>query len=73
MKNLSKPSGKLCLKNELTKSEMKQITGGLTVQTYCDGNDRNGYNPFPVAGSMPIGCMPAYCTYAHHGNFLYCA
>jgi len=73
MKNLSKPIGKLSLKKELTKSEMKQVTGGLTLQTYCDGNDNGFYNPFPVPGSMVIGCMPAYCYPAHHGNFLYCA
>ncbi|MFB9843515.1 hypothetical protein [Mucilaginibacter ginsenosidivorans] len=73
MKNLSKPASKLTLKKELSRNEMKQVTGGSTQQTYCDGYDRNGYNPFPVAGSMPIGCMPAYCPNAHHGAFLYCA
>jgi len=73
MKNLSKSIGKLSLKKELTKNEMKQVTGGLTVQTYCDGNNHGFYNPFPVPGSTPIGCQPAYCQAAGHGNFLYCA
>lgn len=71
MKNLSKPIGRLSLKKELTKNEMKQVTGGLTQQTYCDGAGSGG--PFPVAGSMVIGCQPGYCYPAHHGNFLYCA
>jgi len=71
MKKNIKPMGKLSLKKELSKAEMKQVAGGLTVQTYCDGNGWAG--PFPVAGSTPIGCQPAYCQAAHHGNFLYCA
>jgi hypothetical protein len=74
MKNESKPVKRLNLGRELSRSEMKQISGGSTQQTYCDGHDPYGpYNPFPVAGSMVIGCQPGYCFPAHHGNFLYCA
>ena len=62
--------GKLSLKNELSKNDLKKVTGG-TQQTYCDGLGSGG--PFPVSGSTPIGCAPNYCYPALHGHFLYCA
>jgi len=68
MKKSLKPIGQLSLKKELSKNELKQITGG-TLQTYCDGV---GGTPFPN-GQQPIGCAPAYCSAAGHGHFLYCA
>jgi len=64
-----KTIGKLSLKNELSKSELKAVTGGTTQQTYCSSTT----NPFPVPGSTPIGCNPGYCQPTGHGNFLYCA
>ncbi|HVW97823.1 MAG TPA: bacteriocin [Mucilaginibacter sp.] len=71
MKKQLKSMGKLSLQKELTKSELKQIVGGYSgTQTYCSGG---GSGPFPVAGSTPIGCQPAYCSAAGHGTFLYCA
>ncbi|BAU55582.1 bacteriocin [Mucilaginibacter gotjawali] len=71
MKKQVKPNGKFSLSKELTKSEMKQVVGGLSgSQTYCSGTPGT---PFPVAGSMKIGCQPAYCAGAGHGSFLYCA
>ena len=70
MKNL-KPVGKLSLKKELSRNEQKEIRGGASgTQTYCDGV---GGTPFPVGGSTAIGCQPAYCRGAGHGNYLYCA
>ena len=67
----SKPVGKLSLKKELSRNEQKEIRGGASsTQTYCDGV---GGSPFPVFGSTPIGCQPAYCKAAGHGNYLYCA
>jgi bacteriocin-like protein len=68
MKKQPKPTGKLSLMNELTKKELKQITGGTLQQTYCSSTT----NPFPN-GQQPIGCAPAYCAAAGHGSFLYCA
>lgn len=65
-----KPTGKLSLKNELTKKELKQVTGGTLQQTYCDCHGPSG--PFPT-GQPPIGCAPGYCPAAGHGAFLYCA
>lgn len=62
--------GKLSLAKELSKNELKMVTGGLTLQTYCDGKGSAG--PFPV-NQQPIGCAPGYCTPAGHGAFLYCA
>lgn len=55
-----KLTGKLSLKGELTKKEMKQITGGLSGYTNCTG------------GSYMIGCAPAYCAGAGHGSFVSC-
>lgn len=70
MKTL-KTVGKLSLKKELSRNEQKEIRGGASsTQTYCDGS---GGSPFPVFGSTPIGCQPAYCKAAGHGNYLYCA
>jgi hypothetical protein len=70
MKTL-KPVGKLSLKKELSRNEQKEIRGGASgTQTYCDGV---GGTPFPVGGSTAIGCQPAYCRGAGHGNYLYCA
>jgi len=67
----SKPVAKLSLKKELSRNEQKEIRGGVsTTQTYCDGV---GGSAFPVGGSTAIGCQPAYCRAAGHGNFLYCA
>jgi bacteriocin-like protein len=67
MKNQFKPVGKLSLKTELSKNEMKQVLGGYSGnQTYCSDG-------WPTPGSTPIGCQPAYCAGAHHGTFLYCA
>ena len=70
------PVGKLSLKKELTKNELKQITGGVSLlqQTYCSGPDAQ--YPYATAfptGQQPIGCAPAYCLAAGHGSFLYCA
>ncbi|HEY8930138.1 MAG TPA: bacteriocin [Mucilaginibacter sp.] len=70
MKKQPKPAGKLSLKTELSRKELKQITGGALQQTYCDGH--GGAGPFPN-GQQPIGCQPAYCSAAGHGAFLYCA
>jgi bacteriocin-like protein len=70
MKKQTKPVGKLSLKTELSRKELKQITGGALQQTYCDGNGSSG--PFPN-GQQAIGCQPAYCSAAGHGSFLYCA
>jgi len=70
MKNQLKSIGQLSLKKELSKNELKQVTGGLSTQTYCDGV---GGSPFPVSGSTQIGCQPGYCSAAGHGHFLYCA
>jgi bacteriocin-like protein len=61
--------GKLSLKNELSKNDLKKVTGG-TQQTYCSGGPSG---PFPVSGSTPIGCAPNYCSATGHGSFLYCA
>jgi bacteriocin-like protein len=61
--------GKLSLKNELSKNDLKKVTGG-TQQTYCDGAGPVG--PFPVS-QQPIGCAPGYCYPSGHGHFLYCA
>jgi bacteriocin-like protein len=60
MKNEKKSAGKLSLKNELTKNELKHITGGLSGYTNCTG------------GSYLIGCAPAYCSGAGHGTFISC-
>lgn len=74
MKKQLNQIGALSLGKELQKNELKQIKGGVgTTQTYCDGNNNGFYNPFPVAGSTPIGCQPIYCSAAGHGSFLYCA
>jgi len=70
MKNSSKPTIKLSLKNELSKNELKNIRGGTGYQTYCSGG---WAGPFPVAGSSQIGCQPGYCSATGHGTFLYCA
>jgi len=71
MKKKINMTGKLSLKKELSKAELKQIAGGVGyTQTYCSGG---GSGPFPVPGSTPIGCQPAYCAAAGHGTFLYCA
>ncbi len=56
-----KVTGTLSLKNELTKKEMKQVTGGVTGYTSCTG------------GIYQIGCAPAYCSAAGHGTFLGCS
>jgi hypothetical protein len=63
---------KLSLGKELSKVEMKQITGGLVgyTQTYCSGGPSG---PFPTSGSTNIGCQPGYCAATGHGSFLYCA
>jgi len=68
------PVGRLSLKKELSKNELKQITGGSTQQTYCSGPDAQYpyATAFPV-GQQPIGCAPGYCLGANHGSFLYCA
>ena len=72
MKDQPKLAKRLNLNRELTRGEMKQIAGGSTQQTYCDGHGSAG--PFPVAGSTPIGCQPGYCGGIYfHGSFLYCA
>lgn len=67
MKNQLKPIAKFSLKKELSRSELKQITGGSsTIQTYCS----DGWNS---AGSAFNGeCLPGYCN-GIHGTFLYCA
>jgi len=74
MKKQVTPKGKFSIKTELSRSELKQVTGGSSTQTYCSGTGPySGAGPFPVPGSTPIGCQPAYCHAAHHGDFLYCA
>lgn len=74
MKKQVTPKGKFSIKTELSRSELKQVLGSSGNQTYCDGLGPYGSGgPFPVAGSMQIGCFPAYCHNAHHGEFLYCA
>jgi hypothetical protein len=71
MKKQFTPTGKLSLKNELTKSELKQVLGGYTgSQTYCSGG---WAGPFPAPGSSQIGCQEGYCSATGHGTFLYCA
>jgi len=71
MKKQLKPMGKLSLKNELSRSELKMISGGYSgSQTYCSGGPSG---PFPTSGSSQIGCQPGYCPGAGHGSFLYCA
>jgi len=74
MKKELKPIGKFSLRKELSRSELKQVTGGTTLQqTYCTCADSpSGCTPFPVS-QQPIGCAPAYCAAAGHGTFLYCA
>lgn len=57
----TKSTGKLSLSNELTKKEMKKITGGVSGYTSCTG------------GIYQIGCAPAYCSAAGHGTFLGCS
>lgn len=56
-----KSIGKLSLKNELTKNELKQVTGGVNGYTSCSD------------GIYQIGCAPAYCSAAGHGSFLGCS
>jgi bacteriocin-like protein len=70
MEKQSKPTGKFSLQKELSKSELKQVVGGSSVQTYCSGGPSG---PFPVPGSTPIGCNPGYCQPTGHGAFEYCA
>lgn len=71
MKKKINTMGKLSLKKELTKAELKQIAGGVGyTQTYCSGG---WAGPFPTSGSSQIGCQPAYCSATGHGTFLYCA
>jgi bacteriocin-like protein len=61
MKKEKKSLGKLSLKNELTKKELKQVTGGVSGYTHCSD------------GNYQIGCAPAYCPAAGHGSFLGCS
>jgi bacteriocin-like protein len=60
MKKEEKSFRKLSLKKELTKKELKQITGGASGYTSCTG------------GTYQIGCAPAYCSAAGHGTFQGC-
>ena len=61
MKKEKRSMGKLSLEKELTKNELKQITGGVSGYTSCTG------------GIYQIGCAPAYCSAAGHGTFLGCS
>jgi len=73
MEKQTKPTGKFSLQKELTRRELKQVTGGSSIQTYCACNGAPGCYPFPVPGSTPIGCNPGYCAQLNHGTFQYCA